>query len=92
MSKDALIECGLRIAVRAVVCDVECYGSRVHLTEPGRWYDTRPMLDPQEHSPCCIDMAAEALHFGEACGALLRHPQQRHLVRVLVDQQPAPND
>lgn len=84
MDHQTLVHTGLRLAVRHVVAEVESGGVRVHLNEPGRWYDTRPMLDPNEHPGQSIDMAAEALHFGEAAAALLRHPQHRHLVRIMV--------
>lgn len=84
MSNTEIIGAGLRLAVRYVVADVESGGVRTHLPEPGRWYDTRPMLDPREHAGPVIDQALEALRFGEASNALLRHPQHRHLVRVLV--------
>lgn len=84
MHNPQLLDQALRIARRAVVEDVECYAVRVQLSEPGRWYDTRPMVDPRELSPECVDLAAEALQFGQAVGALVRHPEQQHLVRVAV--------
>jgi hypothetical protein len=67
------------------VADVECYGVRVHLPEPGRWYDTRPMLDPREHSGPVLDMHAELLQFGQDTGALVRHPSQPHLLRATLE-------
>lgn len=84
MNQPAMVETSLRIARRAVVADVQCYAVRVHLPEPGRWYDTRPMVDPRELSPECVDQAVETLAFGQAVGALVQHPQQQHLVRVAV--------
>lgn len=79
-----LTKAGLRLAVMYVVADVEEHCPRVNLPEPGRWYDTRPMLDPREHASPFIDMAVDALRFGEHAQALQRHHQHQHLVRVLV--------
>lgn len=76
------LEHGLEIANRAVVCDIESECVRVDMGDSLRWYDTRPMVDPREHSPDCIDMATQALHYGEQAGLIERHPAHRHLVRV----------
>lgn len=48
----------------------------------GRWYDIRPMLDPREQSTAAIDQVVEVLQHAEAHGLVLRHAQQRHLLRV----------
>ena len=42
------------------------------------------MLDQRELSPECVDLATEALQFDQAVGALVQHPEQQHLVRVVV--------
>lgn len=90
MDHYTVIKTGMRLAIHSVVAELETSGTREHLPdEPGRWYDTRPMLDPREHSGQVIDMAMELISFGEAVGALHRHPQRRHLVRVLVAAEPA---
>lgn len=78
-----LLRRGLAIGNRAVVETIECEGVHVYLPEPGRWFDTRPMLDPREHAPEVIDMAAEAISYGEAAGLVRRHSAQRHLVCIL---------
>lgn len=71
-----------RLAERAVVCDIE--SECPTLTVDGAdWRDTRPMLDPREHSPEVLDMAREALDYAEARLLISRHPYQPHLVRVI---------
>jgi hypothetical protein len=82
--RNELTKAGLRLAVMYVVADVEENCPRVNMPEGGRWFDTRPMLDPREHASPVIDMAVDALRFGEQAEALVRHHQHRHLVRVLV--------
>lgn len=68
--------------------DVELHCSPVHLDAEGdglgygRWWDTRPMLDPHEHSPELIDMAQVALDHGLHIGALQQHPARPYLVRI----------
>lgn len=74
------------IANRAVVSDIETeavattadFGSGT----AAKCWDTRPMLDPRECAPECIDMATEALAYAERCGLIERHPHQRYLVRL----------
>ena len=78
-----LLRRGLSIGNRAVIETIESEGVRVQLPEPGRWYDTRPMLDPREHSHEVIDMAAEAISYGEAAGLVRRHSAQRHLLCIV---------
>ncbi len=75
------INSALRLANRAVVSDIETYSAPVQL-EGQRWYDTRPMLDPREHSPEALDMAVEALAYAEFSGLVQRHPQLRYLVQI----------
>ena len=45
------------------------------------WYDTLPMLSPDEHSGEVIDMAAEALTYALASGLVIRHHNVPQLVR-----------
>lgn len=61
---------------------IETEAVRVHLPEPGRWYDTRPMLDQNEHAPQIIDLSRQVLDYGLLAGTLHRHSQQQHLVRI----------
>lgn len=91
MGRDELITLGLTLAIRFAVSDLELNALRTKTDEPGWWYDTRPMLDPREHCGQAVDMAVETLRFGEAAGAFLRHPTQRHLVRILVSNQATAN-
>jgi len=70
------------LAALAVISDIESEAVRVHLPEPGRWYDTRPMLDPREHAPEIVDMATQALDYALQQGLVHRHSQQQHLVRI----------
>jgi hypothetical protein len=73
----------MRIANRAVVEDLETYAHEVKLPgETTTWHDTRPMLDPREHAPIAIDMAVEALAYAEQAELIVRHPAERHLVRI----------
>jgi hypothetical protein len=73
----------LRIANAAVVADIESNCVSV-LSACGsiRWYDTRPMLDPREHSPELVDMAHEAIEYGVKCRLLFRHPLDSWMVRI----------
>ena len=73
---------GLTIAKRAVVADIETNGVLVATDEPGRWYDTRPMLDLREHSPEMVDMLTEALAFAVDTGLARTHSALPHLVRI----------
>lgn len=77
-----LVSQAFRLASRAVVSDIESECVQVQIGNH-RWWDTRPMLDPREHSPQVIDMATEALAFAlEACIAE-RHRTEPHLVRIV---------
>lgn len=78
-----LLQRGLLLGNKAVIETIESECVRVHLAEPGRWYDTRPMLDPHEHAPQIIDEAAEALSYAESAGLVRRHPEQRYIVCLL---------
>ena len=76
-----LLRAAMAIAGRAVVSDIESYCVRVD-GPPGRWYDTRPMLDPREHASEVIDMAAQAMAYAEAAGLVTRHADHKHLVCI----------
>ena len=87
MSADALqagqlLALGLGIANRAAVADIESGSVAVLATDGLRWYDTRPMVDPREHSGELIDMATETLAYAEMSGLIRRHTAQRHMVRI----------
>jgi len=73
---------GFVLANRAVVETIESECIRVTMPTPGRWYDTRPMLDPHEHAPDVVDMATQALQYALDAGLAHRHPYEPHLVRV----------
>lgn len=47
------------------------------------YYDTRPMVDPREHSPANVDWHAEVLAYGLAVGILQRDTTDHHLVRFI---------
>lgn len=74
-----------RLAERAVAADVELHAAAASTDDGRKWYDTRPMVDPREHCPECVDMAREALEYGLKCGVLIQHQTFAWLVRV--DQQ-----
>lgn len=75
----------------AALADIRELCVRVQLAAPpypGHWYDTRPWLDPREHSPLVVDMAAMTLQWAADVGLVLTHPLHPHLVCVPV-QPPA---
>lgn len=70
-----------QLADAAAVSDIECNAVAHH--EGGtRWLDTRPMVDPNEQPPECIDMATAALQYARLRGLIQQHPQHQHLVRI----------
>jgi hypothetical protein len=71
----------IRIADAAVAADIET-GCPRHVEAGRTWYDTRPMLDPREHSPEMLDMATDAIQYGVETGLLVRHAEHSYLVRV----------
>ena len=76
-----LCQQGARSLVECI--ESECYPVRVG----GQcWYDTRPMLDPREHSPEVLDLNTELLDLALTAGLIARHPAPglRHLVHLLV--------
>lgn len=76
----------LDYANRCIVADIESECVRLQLSDqPGTWHDTRPMVDPREHSPEVIDQSAEALSLAETTGLIVRHPVQRYLVRIVAN-------
>lgn len=70
------------LANQLATADIECHGHLVATDDPGKWYDTRPMLDPREHAPEALELMAKALAFALASGAARRHSTLPHLVRV----------
>lgn len=88
LSADAL-QSLTEVARDAIVADIETECVRV--AAPGEtdrsWFDTRPMLDANEHAPQALDMAARALALGVAMDIITRHPQHHHLVRVTTGPQ-----
>jgi len=61
------------IADQAVVSDIETNGISLAVkTGHPRRYDVRPMLDPREQPPECIDMAQQAIDYALARGLVLR--------------------
>jgi hypothetical protein len=81
MSPAAHAALAMRIASRAVICDIETEAVAVQI-DGQRFYDVRPMLDPREHDSVCIDMAAEALSYALDAGLVEQHPATPHLVRI----------
>lgn len=76
---------GLAIANAAVLADIETGGVRVWPAAapyPGRWFDTRPMVDEREHAPHVVDMARRALAYALEAGLVQAHPLHRHLVCI----------
>ena len=72
----------LLIANDAVIADIEC-NAHQHIDSDGRtWWDIRPMLDPHEHAPQSIDMAAMAIDYAIDSALAQRHPFERHLLRL----------
>jgi hypothetical protein len=60
-----------RVADRAVVADIECFGVRAGTAPDGsRLYDLRPMLDENEHGPDAIEMANQAIAYAKARGLI----------------------
>ena len=67
---------------------IECIESECYPVKLSgyRWHDTRPMLDPREHSPEVLDLNTELLDLALTAGLIARHPapELRHLVHLLV--------
>lgn len=84
-----LIGSAFQLANRAVTADIVSGSVPMQQDWPDRdgvrTYDTRPMIDPREHSPEVIDMSAEALRFADATGLIERHPERPYLVRLRSD-------
>jgi hypothetical protein len=78
----AFFSTAVDLANQLAVTDIECHGHLVAFDEPGRWYDTRPMLDEREHPPQVLELMSKALAFALASGAARRHSSLPHLVRV----------
>lgn len=73
----------LDIADRAVVADIELFGVIAQRLQDGRpVYDTRPMLDPREHSDQVLEMARQALAYARDRGLVTELPGQPHLLAI----------
>lgn len=82
MPPTALIKQAFAIANTAVVADIEMECHQVML---GGWvfYDTRPMVDPNEHDPQVVDMARQAIDYALQAGLAMQHPTRPELLRIL---------
>lgn len=82
----SLMTMAIRLADRAVVCDVETEGELVNGGRLGDHlpvYDITPMFDTREHNPLFIDMASEAIAYGVARGLFELLPEPPIRVRLL---------
>jgi hypothetical protein len=77
-----LLVLGLSIANRAAICDIESECVAVDDADGRRWFDIRPMIDPNEHCGEVIDMMVDTLTYAEESGLIRRHAEQRYLVRI----------
>lgn len=67
------------LANAAVISDIETGAQKIE--RDGRiWWDTRPMTDPREHSPICVDMAQQAIDYALHSGLAHAHPVQTYLL------------
>lgn len=81
MSGRDLTAMAAKLAGEAVVADIQT--GAVHTVIDGQtWWDTRPMLDPREHSPVVIDMATEAIQYALDAGIATRHPHRSYLLAL----------
>ena len=82
-----LLASAVRLADRAVICDVETEGRRDwhHPTDCKAQpvYDISSMFNENEHSPQFIDMAQQGIGYGIARGLLELLPDPPIRVRVL---------
>jgi hypothetical protein len=84
MNPIQLAELAHRIADAAIVSDIECFCCSVQSPfSTARWYDTRPMLDPNEHADEVVDMNIQALEYADVRGLISRHPDKPHMVRIV---------
>jgi hypothetical protein len=77
------------IADRAVVALIECECIREERAGAA-CYDTRPLLDPREQSPQCIDMNTEELRYAALRGLIRHHTLEPHLVHIQHNSNTAP--
>ncbi len=70
-----------QLADAAAAIDIQCYALEVQV-DGQWWWDTRPMVDPREHSPAHVDLATAALAYVRLRGLVSTHPQHQHLVRL----------
>ena len=80
MTPAQLVGLAHRLADRFVIDAIAAAGVPEAL-QGRRWYDTRPMLDPREHSGPAIDQAQEVLRYAHERGLISPHPEHAHLVR-----------
>jgi hypothetical protein len=86
---DAHLRLAVAIADRAVVALIECEGIREQRAG-ATCYDTRPLLDPRENSPQCIDMNTEELRYAAMRGLVRYHTLEPHLVHIQHNNNTAP--
>jgi hypothetical protein len=73
------------LADRACIADIQTNCHLRHDSMARAWWNTQPMLDPNEQPAQCIDMNAQALEYAEARGLIVRDPTQPHMVRIVRD-------
>jgi hypothetical protein len=77
----------LRVAARGVVAEIEGEAVRVPMSDGGRWFDLRPMLDENVHCDEALDLARESIDFllfhGLATRPLVDTP---HMLRLEVER------
>jgi hypothetical protein len=77
-----LAELAHQLADRACIVDIELHAC-VYDEQRRKWYDTRPMLDPNEQPDDFIDMNRQALAYAHERGLISPHPVHTHLVRIV---------
>lgn len=74
-----------KIADRAAVSDIEMYGTRCGQDNQARpLYDTRPMLDPREHSDDCVEMARQTIAYAASRGLVRQASSESPHIVVVV--------
>lgn len=77
-----VISLAFEIANTAAVDMITSEAFRVRDSGAGTWWDVRPMLDTQEHTPAVIAQHQRMLDYAVAAGVVNVHPHEQHLVRV----------
>lgn len=75
------IQRAVHIADRTAVAEIE-FECIANVVAGIRWYDTGPMLDPNEHASESIDLAREILVYALERRLVIRHPHEPNLVRL----------